>query len=45
MHYFMGVDMGTTSVKAIAFDEKGATICMHSAGYEMQHPRGGIIPN
>lgn len=39
MKYFLGVDIGTTSVKAIAFNETRKMICKHSAGYEMQHPR------
>jgi gluconokinase len=39
MSYFLGVDIGTTSVKAIAFNRKGELICKHSVGYEMQHPR------
>ncbi len=41
MNYFMGVDIGTTSVKAIAFDEKGAILCKQSGGYQMQHPQPG----
>lgn len=39
MDYFLGVDIGTTSAKAIAFTEKGELICKHSCGYEMLHPR------
>lgn len=39
MDYFLGVDIGTTSAKAIAFNEKGELICKHSLGYEMQHPK------
>ena len=39
MDYFLGVDIGTTSAKAIAFNEKGELICKHSLGYEMQHPQ------
>lgn len=39
MDYFLGVDIGTTSVKAIAFNRTGELICRHSSGYEMQHPR------
>jgi len=38
MKYFMGVDIGTTSLKAIAFNESGEEICKYSVGYEMQHP-------
>lgn len=39
MNYFLGVDIGTTSVKAIAFNLMGELICKHSVGYEMQHPQ------
>ena len=39
MKYYLGVDIGTTSVKAIAFSESGAVICKHSTGYEMKHPQ------
>lgn len=38
MDYFLGVDIGTTSAKAIAFNEKGDQLCKRSCGYEMQHP-------
>lgn len=38
MDYFLGVDIGTTSAKAIAFNEQGELICKHSCGYAMQHP-------
>ena len=39
MEYFLGVDIGTTSSKAIAFNDKGEIICRHSVGYEMSHPQ------
>jgi gluconokinase len=39
MNYFLAVDIGTTSVKAIAFDEKGMIINNRSIGYKMQHPQ------
>ncbi|HVG16770.1 MAG TPA: gluconokinase [Chitinophagaceae bacterium] len=39
MTYFLGVDIGTTSLKAIAFDSKGEVIYTHSAGYQIQHPQ------
>lgn len=39
MNYFLGVDIGTTSVKAIAFNQRGELISRHSVSYEMQHPQ------
>lgn len=39
MNYYLGVDIGTTSVKAVAFNHVGEVICKHSIGYEMQHPQ------
>ena len=39
MDYLLGIDIGTTSAKGIAFNEKGELICKHSVTYEMQHPR------
>lgn len=39
MDYFLGVDIGTTSSKAIAFNDKGELISKHAVGYEMQHPK------
>ncbi len=41
MNYFMGVDIGTTSVKAIAFAGDGQLIRKQSASYEMHHPQPG----
>lgn len=38
MDYFMGVDIGTTSVKAIAFHDTGEIICKHAVSYNMIHP-------
>ena len=37
--YFLGVDIGTTSVKAIAFGEDGQIIRKQSVGYGMFHPQ------
>lgn len=34
----MGVDIGTTSVKAIAFEASGDIICRHAVSYGMLHP-------
>ncbi|HLL41689.1 MAG TPA: FGGY family carbohydrate kinase, partial [Segetibacter sp.] len=39
MNYYLGVDIGTTSSKAVAFSEKGEVIANYSFGYEMQHPQ------
>lgn len=39
MDYFLGIDIGTTSLKAIAFNDKGEEICKHAIGYRMQHPQ------
>ncbi len=39
MSYFLGVDIGTTSVKAIAFNQSGELVSRHSVSYEMQHPQ------
>ncbi|MBS1565619.1 MAG: gluconokinase, partial [Bacteroidetes bacterium] len=41
MNYYLGIDIGTTSVKAVAFSETGAVISSHSIGYGMQHPQPG----
>src|SRR5215210_4799128 len=39
MNYYLGVDIGTTSSKAVAFSDKGEVIANYSFGYEMQHPQ------
>lgn len=39
MNYYLGVDIGTTSSKAVAFSEKGEVIASHSFDYDMQHPQ------
>jgi gluconokinase len=41
MNYFLGIDMGTTSAKAVAFDQKGTLLGNYSISYEMQHPKPG----
>ncbi|MTH53065.1 gluconokinase [Bacillus mangrovi] len=33
--YMMGVDIGTTSTKAVLFDEKGTVLSKHNAGYPL----------
>ena len=38
MSYFLGVDIGTTSVKAIAFHSNGQVANSFSAAYKMFHP-------
>ncbi len=39
MNYYVGIDIGTTSSKAVAFSEQGEVISSHSFSYEMQHPQ------
>ncbi len=38
MEYFLGLDIGTTSVKSIAFSRDGKTLCGHSVSYPIIHP-------
>jgi gluconokinase len=38
MEYFLGIDIGTTSVKAIAFSKEGKSIAENSIGYPINHP-------
>jgi gluconokinase len=38
MEYFLGVDIGTTSVKTIAFSKEGKTLCESSISYPIHHP-------
>lgn len=35
---YLGVDIGTTSVKAVAFSEKGDVLLAHARSYQMHHP-------
>ena len=37
----LGVDIGTTSTKAVAFDTDGTMLASHSAGYELAEPEPG----
>ncbi|WP_298457190.1 gluconokinase [uncultured Cellulomonas sp.] len=37
----VGVDIGTTSTKAVAFDTAGDLLASHSAGYELYEPHPG----
>lgn len=39
MDYFLGVDIGTTSVKAIAFGQEGNIMCRQAVSYGMLHPQ------
>lgn len=38
MHYYIGIDIGTTSTKAVAFSEEGNVIAKESVAYAIQHP-------
>lgn len=38
MEYFIGIDIGTTSVKSIAFSSDGKTLCAFSGSYPIKHP-------
>ncbi|HEX8357165.1 MAG TPA: gluconokinase [Segetibacter sp.] len=38
MNYYLGIDIGTTSAKAVAFSETGEVIGSFSTAYEMCHP-------
>ena len=38
MEYFLGIDIGTTSVKSIAFSRDGNILCAHSVSYPIHHP-------
>ncbi len=39
MNYIISIDIGTTSTKAIAFDEEGRIISKKNIGYELLHPQ------
>lgn len=41
MTYYLGIDIGTTSTKAVAFSERGEMVAIHSSFYTMYHPREG----
>ena len=38
MEYFLGIDIGTTSVKTIAFSREGKIICEQAIAYPTNHP-------
>lgn len=39
MNYYIGIDIGTTSTKAVAFSENGDIIAKETIGYPIIHPR------
>src|SRR5687768_3475692 len=39
MSYFLGVDIGTTSVKAVAFSDNGQVLLTKDQPYQMLHPQ------
>ncbi len=41
MNYYLGIDIGTTSAKSVAFSEKGDVIADFSFPYDMHHPHKG----
>ena len=41
MTYYLGVDIGTTATKSVAFSESGQVVAMQAAFYAMHHPREG----
>jgi len=38
MEYFLGIDLGTTSAKTIAFSRDGKTLSQHAISYPIRHP-------
>ena len=41
MVYYLGIDVGTTSAKAVAFSEDGRALASYSCTYKMYHPQPG----
>ncbi len=41
MDYYLGVDIGTTAVKALAFSQSGEVLAIQTVTYGMQHPQPG----
>lgn len=39
MQYYLGIDIGTTSAKSVAFSEEGEVLAAHSCTYIMYHPQ------
>ncbi len=42
MNYYLGVDIGTTSAKAVAFSTQGEVLLSCSHSYPMHHPAAGF---
>lgn len=40
-YYYLGVDIGTTATKAVAFSTSGSVLACESADYSMHHPQPG----
>ncbi|MBW4543096.1 MAG: gluconokinase [Symplocastrum torsivum CPER-KK1] len=38
LRYIIGIDIGTTSTKAVLFTDKGKTVCSHALGYPLYAP-------
>jgi gluconokinase len=38
MDYFIGVDIGTSSARAVAFSGDGKVLAQHAIGYGISHP-------
>lgn len=38
MDYFIGVDIGTSSTRAVAFSEDGSVLAKHAVSYSISHP-------
>ena len=39
MNYYIGIDIGTTSTKAVAFSDNGDIIAKETIGYSIMHPQ------
>lgn len=39
MDYYIGIDIGTTSTKAVAFSTTGSVLAQHSIAYPITHPQ------
>lgn len=42
MNYYIGIDIGTTSTKAVAFSENGDVIARETIGYAILHPQANF---
>ncbi len=43
--YMIGVDIGTTSTKAVLFEENGNIAAQHHVGYPLHTPEPDAVPN